>query len=71
MIGVYHTSHPPVRQFVDKLQALEEQDDGVLSISLGHGFPWGDVADMGTRAFLVVTELPPRKEGHAPSVGLC
>ncbi len=37
---------------------LEQQDDAVLSISLGHGFPWGDVADMGTR-MLVVTDNDP------------
>jgi microcystin degradation protein MlrC len=33
---------------------MEGKDD-VLSVSLGHGFPWGDVADLGTRV-LVVTD---------------
>ena len=54
MIGVYHTSNPTVRQFVDRMTALEGKD-GVLSVSLGHGFPWGDVPDLGTRV-LVVTD---------------
>ena len=54
MIGVFHTSHPPVRAFVNRMQALEGHD-GVLSVSLGHGFPWGDVPEMGTRV-LVVTD---------------
>jgi microcystin degradation protein MlrC len=36
------------------LQALEGRD-GVLSISVTHGFAWGDVADMGTR-LLVYTD---------------
>lgn len=54
MIGVYHTSNPPVRAFVERMQALEGKDD-VLSVSLGHGFPWGDVPDLGTR-ILVVTD---------------
>lgn len=59
MIGVYHTTQEPVKSFVAKMQALEGKDD-VLSISLGHGFPWGDVPDLGTRV-LVVTDDQPQK----------
>ncbi len=51
MIAVLHTSREPVRSFVDRLQALENSD-GVLSISVVHGFPWGDVADMGTKVLV-------------------
>ena len=40
-----------------------------LSVSLGHGFPWGDVADMGTRV-LVVTDDRPDK-GAALAEDLC
>ena len=54
MIGVFHTSNPTVRAYVDRMSSLEGKD-GVLSVSLGHGFPWGDVADLGTRV-LVVTD---------------
>lgn len=57
MIGVFHTSHPPVRALVNRMIELEGQE-GVLSVSLGHGFPWGDVPDMGTRV-LVVTDGKP------------
>lgn len=57
MIGVFHTSHPPVRAFVNRMIGLEGKD-GVLSVSLGHCFPWGDVADLGTRV-LVVTDAKP------------
>jgi microcystin degradation protein MlrC len=59
MIGVFHTSHPPVRAFVDHMSALEGKD-GILSVSLGHGFPWGDVEDLGTRV-VVVTDNQPAK----------
>ncbi|MBX3010291.1 MAG: M81 family metallopeptidase [Caldilineaceae bacterium] len=59
MIGVYHTTREPVKGFVAKLQALEGQN-GVLSLSLGHGFPWGDVPDLGTR-MLVVTDAQPEQ----------
>ena len=57
MIGVFHTSHPPVRAFVDRITALEGKDS-VLSVSLGHGFPWGDVADLGTRVVVVTDNEP-------------
>jgi microcystin degradation protein MlrC len=48
---VMHTSRQPARGFVDRIQALEGQN-GVLSISISHGFPWGDVADMGTKVLV-------------------
>jgi microcystin degradation protein MlrC/3-mercaptopyruvate sulfurtransferase SseA len=48
MICTIHTSREPARSFVDRLQALEGRD-GVLSLSITHGFAWGDVPDMGTK----------------------
>ena len=45
---VMHTSREPARGFVDRIMALEGKD-GILSISVSHGFPWGDVPDMGTK----------------------
>ena len=38
MIGVFHTTRQPMRGFVDKLSAMEGKD-GVLSLSVAHGFP--------------------------------
>jgi microcystin degradation protein MlrC len=43
-----------VRGFVDRCAALEGPD-GVLSVSIGHGFPWGDVAEMGSK-IVVITD---------------
>ncbi len=54
MIVTIHTSREPARSFVDRLQAMEGKD-GVLSISIVHGFAWGDVPEMGTRV-LVYTD---------------
>lgn len=54
MIVTMHTSREPARGFVDRIQALEGKD-GVLSISVAHGFAWGDVPDMGTKV-LVYTD---------------
>ena len=48
MIVTVHTSREPARGFVDRIQALEGRD-GILSVSVTHGFPWGDVPDMGTK----------------------
>jgi microcystin degradation protein MlrC len=48
MIVFMHTSRNPARAFVDRIQALEGHD-GILSISVSHGFPWGDTPEMGTK----------------------
>ena len=51
-IGAYHTTREPMRSLVDRIQAMEGTD-GVLSISIGHGFSYGDVADIGTRVLAI------------------
>jgi microcystin degradation protein MlrC len=51
MIAMVHTTREPARGFVDRIQALEGRD-GILSISITHGFPWGDVPDMGTKVLV-------------------
>ena len=54
MIHVFPTSREPMRSFVDRIKALHGKD-GVLSVSLIHGFMAADVPEMGTR-MLVVTD---------------
>lgn len=54
MIGIYRTPQEPVRSLVDEMSAMQGKD-GVLNMSWGHGFPWGDMPDMGTR-ILVTTD---------------
>ncbi|WP_249691256.1 M81 family metallopeptidase [Stappia sp. WLB 29] len=54
MIEVLPTSRQPMRGFVDKLKALEGRD-GVLSISVIHGFMAADVPDLGSR-LVVITD---------------
>ena len=63
MLAMMHTTREPARGFVDRLQALEGHD-GVLSISVTHGFPWGDVAEMGTK-ILVYTDAT---ASHGPQL---
>ena len=64
MISIVHTTRQPARGFVDRLQALEGKD-GVLSISVTHGFPWGDVADMGTKVFVYTDGNPAKAQALA------
>jgi microcystin degradation protein MlrC len=52
--GGYMTNRPEGRAFVDRLMAMEGKD-GVLSISVAHGFSAGDVPEVGTRT-LVITD---------------
>jgi len=52
MIGTFRTTEQPLRGFVDRMAALEGRD-GVLSLSLGHCFPWGDVPDVGVKTLAV------------------
>ncbi len=54
MMAMYHTPFEPVRSYVDRMSAMEGQD-GILSVSLVHGFPWGDNPRCGTRT-LVITD---------------
>ncbi len=54
MVVTMHTSREPARGFVDRVKSMEGRD-GVLSISISHGFPWGDVPEMGTKV-LVYTD---------------
>lgn len=52
MVGLWHTTREPMASFVQRMQALEQQP-GVLSVSLGHGFPWGDVPEAGAKLWVV------------------
>ncbi len=54
MIGMYLTPFEPMRSFVDEMTAMEGQN-GVLSLSVVHCFPWGDVPTTGTQ-ILAVTD---------------
>lgn len=53
-IGSYPTTLPLMRGFVDRMMAMEGKD-GIISISIGHCFPYADVAEL-TGRILVVTD---------------
>ncbi|MFT4096481.1 MAG: M81 family metallopeptidase [Rhodoblastus sp.] len=68
MISVFHTSREPTRSFVDRIKSLEGKD-GVLSISLVHGFPWGDCPEMGTKVLVVTDGAKARGDALAKELG--
>ncbi|MDQ0313607.1 M81 family metallopeptidase [Amorphus orientalis] len=59
MIHALHTPFEPMRGFVDTLLD-RETEDGILSLSLIHGFPWGDHPRGGAR-MLATTDGDPEK----------
>jgi microcystin degradation protein MlrC len=61
MLGIFPTTREPLRGFVDRMSALEGKD-GILSVSLGHGFPWGDTPEVGMR-MLVISDGDAAKAG--------
>ena len=52
MISMWRTTAEPMRSFVAAMKALEGRE-GILAVSFGHGFPWGDVAEVGAKTLVV------------------
>ncbi len=68
MISLYYPTQEPVKSYVDGMKELE-QEPGVLSVSLGHGFPWGDVAEIGTKTLVVTDNNPAQAAALAEQLG--
>ena len=54
ILGIFPTTREPMQGFVARMKTLEMQP-GIVSVSLAHGFPWGDTPEVGMRV-LVVTD---------------
>lgn len=68
MISIMHTSREPMRSFVDRLHALE-RESGILSVSIAHGFPWGDVPGMGSKVLVYTDNNPEQASALAQKLG--
>jgi microcystin degradation protein MlrC len=68
MIGFYFTPFEPMRSLVDEMIAAEGQE-GVLSLSLAHCFPWGDVPECGARMLAITDNNPAQAQAVAASWG--
>lgn len=55
MVGLWPTTREPMQSFVAAMHEAE-QLPGVLSVSLGHGFPWGDVREAGAKLWVVTDD---------------
>ena len=52
MLTLIQTMKEPAATFVQAMKDAEGKD-GVLSVSLTHGFPWADVADVGAKMLVI------------------
>lgn len=68
MIGIYHTTRQPMMDFVSKMKDYEGRD-AVLSVSLGHCFPWADVPHLGARVVVVTDNAPEKGDAVAEILG--
>jgi len=67
-IASYPTTLPLMRGFVDKVKAMEGKD-GVLSISIGHCFPYADVPELGGRILVVMDQDKAKGDALATAIG--
>jgi microcystin degradation protein MlrC len=68
MIASFPTSIQPMRGLVDRIMALEGKER-VLSISIGHCFPYGDVPESGARILVITDDAKPHGDRLAEQIG--
>ena len=68
MMGMYPTNTKPMRRFIRAMVDAEQQDR-VLSVSFGHGFPFGDVPDAGGKLVVITDNDQALAEEIATSLG--
>lgn len=68
MVGAWHTTTEPMAGFVRRMKSFEGHD-GILSVSLGHGFPWGDVPEAGAKLWVVADGDAQRAAALAHQLG--
>jgi microcystin degradation protein MlrC len=68
MISMWRTPVEPMKSFVAEMQALEGKN-GILSISFGHGFPWGDVPEVGAKMVVIADNDGAKAQTLATELG--
>jgi len=68
MISFYRTPIEPMASFVAEMKE-KEKEPGVLSLSLCHGFPTGDMPDVGTRMMAITDNNPALASSLAEEFG--
>jgi microcystin degradation protein MlrC len=67
-IASYPTTLPLMRAFVDKTAAMEGKD-GVLSVSIGHCFPYADVPELSGRILVITDNDKAKADRLATGIG--
>ena len=67
-IQSYPTTLQPMRGLVDRIKAMEGKD-GILSVSIAHCFPYGDVAEIGTRVLVIADGDKKKADALATQAG--
>jgi len=68
MIDLFPTTREPGIGFVAKMKNHEGRD-GILSVSLGHGFAQGDAPEYGTRVLVITDDAKPKGDALARELG--
>lgn len=69
MINMFPTTIEPMQSFVAKLRQLENSGQ-VVYAGVIHGFPWGDVADLGTKIIVTTNHDQAKADQLASQLGL-
>lgn len=69
MVGFYPTTTEPMRSLVARMQAAEKRPK-VLSVSFGHGFPWGDTPETGSKVLAIADGDSDLARSVATEIGL-
>jgi len=67
-IQMYPTTEPLMRAFVDRIKALEGKD-GILSVSIVHGFPYADVPENSSRVLVIADGDKAKADRLAQRIG--
>jgi microcystin degradation protein MlrC len=68
LIASFPTTIQPMRSLVDRIMAMEGKDR-VLSVSIGHCFPYGDVPESGARILVLTDDAKPHGDALAEQIG--
>lgn len=68
MVGFYPTTTEPMAGLVRRMKEAETRK-GVLSVSFGHGFPWGDTPETGSKMLVIADGDRRLAESVASEIG--
>ncbi len=68
MVGFYPTTTEPMAGLVRRMKEAEKRP-GVLSVSFGHGFPWGDTPETGSKVLVIADGDARLAESAAAEIG--